>query len=85
MSRITSYNVCYTKLLRFIVLIGYLGSWLAVAPLLAVPLVILVGMGMQRKFQQEVSTAYREGNQKNALLFEAINGLETIKTSYNFV
>jgi len=65
----------------FIVLIGYLGSWLAVAPLLAVPLVILVGMGMQRKFQQEVSTAYREGNQKNALLFEAINGLETIKTT----
>ena len=65
----------------FIALIGYLGGWLAFAPLLAVPIVILVGVGMQRQFQQAVSTAYREGAQKNALLFEAINGMETIKTS----
>ena len=65
----------------FIALIGYLGGWLAVAPLLAVPLVILVGMAMQRSFQQVVGESYREGAQKNALLFEVINGLETIKTS----
>jgi len=65
----------------FIVLIGYLGGWLAVAPLVAVPLVILVGMAMQRSFQQVVGEAYREGAQKNALLVEVINGLETIKTS----
>jgi ATP-binding cassette subfamily C protein LapB len=65
----------------FIALIGYLGGWLAVAPLLAVPLVILVGMAMQRSFQQVVGEAYREGAQKNALLVEVINGLETIKTS----
>jgi len=65
----------------FIALIGYLGGWLALAPLLAVPLVILVGLAMQRSFQQVVSAAYREGAQKNALLVEVINGLETIKTS----
>jgi ATP-binding cassette subfamily C protein LapB len=65
----------------FIALIGYLGGWLAVAPLVAVPLVILVGMAMQRSFQQVVGEAYREGAQKNALLVEVINGLETIKTS----
>lgn len=65
----------------FIAVIGYLGGWLALAPLIAVPLVILVGMSMQRQFQQVVSEAYREGNQKNALLFEIINGLEAVKTS----
>jgi ATP-binding cassette, subfamily C, bacterial LapB len=65
----------------FIALIGYLGGWLAFAPLLAVPLVILVGMAMQRSFQQVVGEAYREGAQKNAMLVEVINGLETIKTS----
>jgi ATP-binding cassette subfamily C protein LapB len=65
----------------FISLIGYLGGWLALAPLLAVPLVVLVGMAMQRSFQQTVNAAYREGAQKNALLVEVINGLETIKTS----
>jgi ATP-binding cassette subfamily C protein LapB len=65
----------------FIALIGYLGGWLAVAPLVAVPLVILVGIALQRSFQQAVNEAYREGAQKNALLFEALSGLETIKTS----
>ncbi|MCM2265728.1 MAG: type I secretion system permease/ATPase [Desulfuromonadales bacterium] len=64
----------------FITVIGYLGGWLALAPLIAVPLVILVGMSLQRSFQQVVGDAYREGNQKNALLFEVINGLESIKT-----
>ena len=53
----------------------------ALAPLLAVPLVILVGLSMQRQFQQVVNEAYREGNQKNALLIEVIHGLEAIKTS----
>ncbi|NJC87943.1 MAG: type I secretion system permease/ATPase [Desulfuromonas sp.] len=65
----------------FIAVIGYLGGWLALAPLIAVPLVILVGMSLQRSFQQVIGDAYREGNQKNALLFEVINGLESIKTS----
>jgi len=65
----------------FIALIGYLGGWLALAPLIAVPLVILVGMAMQRSFHKVVNDAYREGAQKNALLFEVINGLETVKTS----
>lgn len=65
----------------FIAVIGYLGGWLALAPLIAVPLVILVGISLQRSFQQVVGEAYREGNQKNALLVEVINGLETIKTS----
>lgn len=68
-------------ILLFIAVIGYLGGWLALAPLLAVPLVILVGMSLQRPFQQVVGDAYREGNQKNALLFEVSNGLETVKTS----
>jgi ATP-binding cassette subfamily C protein LapB len=68
-------------ILIFIAVIGYIGSWLALAPLLAVPLVILVGMTMQRSFQQVVGDAYREGAQKNALLVEVINGLEAIKTS----
>ncbi len=65
----------------FIGLIGYIGGPLAYAPLLAVPVVILVGVFMQRPFQKVVERSFREGAQKNALLFEAINGIETIKTS----
>lgn len=65
----------------FIGLIGYIGGPLAYAPLLAVPVVILVGFFMQRPFQRVVERSFREGAQKNALLIEAINGIETIKTS----
>jgi ATP-binding cassette subfamily C protein LapB len=68
-------------ILLFIALIGYIGGWLAFAPLLAVPLVILVGLSLQRSFRQVVGESYREGAQKNAMLVEVINGLETIKTS----
>lgn len=65
----------------FIGLIGYLAGPLALAPLLAVPLVVLVGLFLQRPFQKVIARSFQEGAQKNALLVEAISGLETIKTS----
>ncbi|PLX81266.1 MAG: type I secretion system permease/ATPase [Desulfuromonas sp.] len=65
----------------FIGLISYIGGPLGFAPLLAVPLVILVGVFLQQPFQRVVERSFREGAQKNALLVEAITGLETIKTS----
>ncbi|MBW2504706.1 MAG: type I secretion system permease/ATPase [Deltaproteobacteria bacterium] len=64
----------------FITLIGYIGGPLAFAPLIAVPVVILVGVFLQQPFQRIVEQSFREGAQKNALLVEAINGIETIKT-----
>ncbi|MDT8440662.1 MAG: type I secretion system permease/ATPase [Desulfuromonadales bacterium] len=65
----------------FIALIGYIAGPLAFAPLLAVPVVVLVGVFMQIPFQRVIERSFREGAQKNALLVEAINGIETIKTS----
>lgn len=65
----------------FIALIAFIGGPLAYAPLLAVPVVVLIGLFLQQPFQRIVERSYREGAQKNALLVEAINGLETIKTS----
>lgn len=65
----------------FIGLIGYIGGPLAFAPLAAVPVVILVGIFIQQPFQRIIERSFREGAQKNALLIEAIQGIETIKTS----
>lgn len=65
----------------FVGLIGYIGGPLAFAPLCAVPVVMLVGLFIQQPFQRIVERSFREGAQKNALLVEAINGIETIKTS----
>lgn len=65
----------------FIGLISYIAGPLAYAPLVAVPLVVLVGYFLQIPFQRIIEKSFREGAQKNALLVEAITGIETIKTS----
>ncbi len=65
----------------FISLIGYIAGPLAYAPLVAVPIVVLVGYFLQLPFQRIIEKSFREGAQKNALLVEAITGMETIKTS----
>jgi ATP-binding cassette subfamily C protein LapB len=65
----------------FVGLISYIAGPLAYAPLVAVPVVILVGFFLQLPFQRIIEKSFREGAQKNALLVEAITGMETIKTS----
>ena len=65
----------------FVGLISYIAGPLAYAPLVAVPVVVLVGYFLQLPFQRIIEKSFREGAQKNALLVEAITGLETIKTS----
>ncbi len=65
----------------FIALVSLIGGPMAYAPIIAVPAVILVGLFIQFPFKKYVAEGFREGAQKNALLVEAINGLETVKTS----
>lgn len=65
----------------FIALVSFIGGPMAYAPIIAVPAVILVGLFIQFPFKKYVAEGFREGAQKNALLVEAINGLETVKTS----
>jgi ATP-binding cassette subfamily C protein LapB len=65
----------------FVGLIGLIGGPLAFVPLIAVPIVVLVGYFLQIPFRRVIEKSFREGAQKNALLVEAINGIETIKTS----
>ncbi|MEF2145152.1 MAG: type I secretion system permease/ATPase [Desulfovibrionaceae bacterium] len=68
-------------LILFIVIIWLIGGPLAWVPTIMVPLVLLFGVLIQYPLQRVVQKGYREANQKNALLIEIINGLETIKTS----
>ncbi|WP_245628633.1 type I secretion system permease/ATPase [Salidesulfovibrio brasiliensis] len=68
-------------LLLFIWVVYYIGGPLVWPIVIAVPIVILVGLFMQMPFQHIIETHYKESTQKNALLFEIVQGLETIKTS----
>lgn len=63
----------------FIVLIAVIGGPLAFIPLAAVPLVLIMGLILQRPLQKVIRQSMNESALKNALLFETISGLETIK------
>ncbi|ADU61914.1 MULTISPECIES: type I secretion system permease/ATPase [Pseudodesulfovibrio] len=68
-------------LLLFIGVVHYIGGPLAWPIFVAVPVVILFGLFLQMPFQHIIESHYKESTQKNALLFEIVQGLETIKTS----
>ncbi len=63
----------------FIVLIAIVGGPVAFVPFVAVPLVVLIGVVMQKPLERVTKQSMMESALKNALLFETISGLETIK------
>ena len=67
-------------LVIFLCIVAMIGGALVMIPLAAVPLVILVGIYMQFPLQRLTEQGFKENMQKNALLVEIINGLETVKT-----
>ncbi len=67
-------------LVVFLLIVGFIGGVLVVIPLAAIPLVILAGIYMQFPLQRLTEQGFKENMQKNALLVEIINGLETVKT-----
>lgn len=65
--------------LLFIVIVAVVGGPIAFIPLVAVPIVVLMGYVLQRPLQKITRESLNESALKNALLFETISGLETIK------
>lgn len=63
----------------FIAIIAIIGGPIAFVPLVAIPIVIGVGLFLQRPLQQAIKDSMMESALKNALLFETISGLETVK------
>jgi ATP-binding cassette subfamily C protein LapB len=66
-------------IILFIILIAIIGGPIAFVPMAAVPLVILIGLFMQKPLEKVTKQSMMESALKNALLFETISGLETIK------
>ena len=63
----------------FIAIIAVIGGPIAFVPLVAVPIVLAVGMMMQKSLRAAIKESMMESALKNALLFETISGLETVK------
>lgn len=65
----------------FLIIIYMLAGPLAFVPLISIPLILASSFLAQFPLQLWVRKSFREGAQKHALLIEAINGIETIKTT----
>jgi ATP-binding cassette subfamily C protein LapB len=65
----------------FIGVIYLIGGPLSIVPLIAVPLVILVGVAVQPVLSRVSEESFDEGKSKQGVLVEALSGLETIKTT----
>jgi ATP-binding cassette subfamily C protein LapB len=68
-------------LIIFVAIIFLIGGPLGYIPIIAIPLVVLVGVLLQYPLQRVIEDGFKESTQKNALLVEIINGLETVKSN----
>ena len=65
--------------LFFIAVIWFIGGPVALVPICAIPLIVGMGMYLQKPMMKITKESMNESALKNALLFETIIGLETIK------
>ncbi|WP_237446110.1 type I secretion system permease/ATPase [Sinobacterium norvegicum] len=63
----------------FLAVIYYVGGSLVVVPLVSMPIVIIYGLIAQFAVQRAIEKTYKLSAQKNALLIESLQGIETIK------
>ncbi len=67
-------------LLLFFVLLAFIGGPLVLLPLTAMPILLGAGVYLQMAARKSAEKSYRHNMQKNALLVEMVNGLETVKS-----
>ncbi len=66
-------------LLLFFLLLAFIGGPLVLLPLGAMPVLLGAGVWLQITARRSAEKSYRHNMQKNALLVEMVNGLETVK------
>ncbi|MBR4741808.1 MAG: type I secretion system permease/ATPase, partial [Desulfovibrio sp.] len=64
----------------FILLIAFIGGSIVCLPLVALPILAIIGVSLQHRSRTVAESSYKQNMQKNALLVEIVNGLETLKS-----
>jgi len=64
----------------FIAVIFWVGGIIGLVPLMAVPVIILVGLILQRQLGEIIQTTFRCGAQKQGLLIESLSAIESVKS-----
>ena len=64
----------------YLFVIWLVGGWLALVPLLAIPLLLGIAWVARAPLARKVNESMQESSQRTAHLFETMNGLDTVKT-----
>lgn len=67
--------------LLFVLLIYGIGGILASVPLIAIPLIVIVGMIFQKPLQELINSTFTESARKHAMLIETLTALDTVKST----
>lgn len=67
-------------MLFYIAMIALVGGWLALVPLLMVPIILLTALLLRRPIGRVLNENMKESAQRTAHLFETMNGLDTVKS-----
>lgn len=73
--------VDFPFILLFIFVIFLVGGYLALVPLIIIPIVMIVGFAVQPKIAENINKTMRESSQRQGLVVEVIDGIETLKTN----
>jgi ATP-binding cassette subfamily C protein LapB len=65
--------------LLFVLLIYSLGGPVVLVPATAIPLIVLVGLALQRPLQDVITQSFSEAARKHAMLIETLSSLDAIK------
>jgi|TARA_B100002003_G_scaffold251818_1_gene297855 ATP-binding cassette subfamily C protein LapB len=65
----------------FVLLIYTIGGVLALVPLVAIPLIVIVGMTFQKPLQELITKTFTESARKHAMLIETLTALDTVKSA----
>lgn len=63
----------------FVLLIYFIGGVLAVVPLVAIPMIILAGLVLQKPLHGIITETFKESASKHAMLIEVLASLDTVK------
>ena len=63
----------------YLAVIALVGGWLAMVPLLCIPLLLGIAWVARGPLARKVSESMQESSQRTAHLFETMNGLDTVK------
>lgn len=67
-------------LVLFVVLIAYLAGWLALVPLVAMAVMAVLGLSLQKRVEHSALEAQADHGLQQTLLVESVTGLETLKS-----